>query len=43
VVDFSLHGNALLDDSCQNTFEHAQENVEKVKNWDSEKLLDFQI
>ena len=32
----------MLDDSCQNTFEHAQENVEKVKNWDSEKLLDFQ-
>jgi hypothetical protein len=29
-------------DSCQNTSEHVQENVEKVKNWDSEKLLDFQ-
>jgi hypothetical protein len=32
----------LLDDSCQSTSEHVQENVEKVKNWDSEKLLDFQ-
>jgi hypothetical protein len=31
----------LLDDSCQNTSGHAQENVKKVKNWDSEKLLDL--
>ena len=41
-LSITLHGNVLLDDSCQNTSEHVQENVEKVKNWDSEKLLDFQ-
>ena len=41
-ISITLHGNALLNDSCQNTSEHVQENVEKVKNWDSEKLLDFQ-
>ena len=42
-LSITLPGNALLDDSCQNTSsEHVQENVEKVKNWDSEKLLDFQ-
>jgi hypothetical protein len=32
----------LLDDSYQSTSEHAQENAERVKNWDSETLLDFQ-
>ena len=32
----------MLDDSFRNTPEHVQEDVEKVKNWDSEKLLDFQ-
>jgi hypothetical protein len=41
-LSITLHGNALLDDSCQNTSEHVQDNVEKVKIWDSEKLLDFQ-
>ena len=41
-LSITLHGNALLDDSCQNTSEHVQENVEKVKNWDRKKLLDFQ-
>jgi hypothetical protein len=34
-LSITLHGNVLLDDSCQNTSEHVQENVEKVKNWDS--------
>ena len=38
----TLHGNALLDDSFRNTSEHLQENVEKVKNWDREKLFHFQ-
>jgi hypothetical protein len=42
LLSIALHGNALLDVSCQNTSDHVQENVEKVKNWDSEKLLDFQ-
>jgi hypothetical protein len=41
-LSIALLGNALLDDSCQNRSEHVQENVEKVTNWDSEKLLDFQ-
>ena len=34
-ISITLHGNALLNDSCQNTSEHVQENVEKVNNWDS--------
>ena len=38
----TLHGNALLDDSFRSTSEHLQENVEKVKNWDREKLFHFQ-
>jgi hypothetical protein len=31
-LSITLHGNVLLDDSCQNTSGHAQENVKKVKN-----------
>jgi hypothetical protein len=31
-LNLTLHGNVLLDDSCQNTSGHAQENVKKVKN-----------